>query len=468
MTHTTKILTLALLCAALAVPAFAGSVYVPYVDELAIGDAQYRTEVWVTNQDPERIRGFEYYMIRSLADGTQRPTEPVRRVMRPGLTIRLQVTDGPGILEIDGPAAIVTSARLVRVDATGAAQGGTQVPIVSSENLVPAGETAHLQGWERNGNGRVTNLGLLNLANEQTQCLISAFRSDSSQINQTALVTLPARTHIQYPDALGILGEVDLTDARAEVSCDQPFWAYASVYLPSTGDIVFIGPARTGASELVRPGDEPTFDFLSDLDWTETFNVGYGPYRDASGVDPHRPILPLGGYKPIEINGVVYEKGISFIPDWGDTGWVEWNLDGQYQRLTMTVRMDDEKRDQYEWGVVDRATGRFIRLERPAEGFRARETNSRFRIGAGGSLRIWGDGEILFESGEFYGWGPAVEVDVDVSGVKVMRVEILTAHHEQISAPYRNGLTQAPALVRRCSWFDQVDLADAKLWRSDG
>lgn len=474
MRSTCKYALLLLIPLALAVPAQqaqAGVVYVPYPGPVEIAGVQYETQIWVSNIDEEKFRRIEYLLIQSRKNGTERKDGPTLVRIPPGVTTRLGISENvKGMVEIFAAPQVAINARLVRsVAVAGAKPGsGAQLPVVSSENLAAAGETIHLQGWERTEDLVHSNLGILNLGDSEIHCEIGVFRADGSQIASTALIRFNARSHVQYDEALGILEAGNVRDVRGEVTCDQEFYAYVSIFydhldpeLPT--DVVFVEPSASGRSELRRPVDEGDFIYLDEMNWSQTSNVRNGPHKNASGWDPHAGKHGIGGYKKIEINGTTYEHGISWFPGWNDS-WVAWRLDGEYQRFTATVRIDDEKTGEYEWALVDRSTGKFIDLVRPPGGYGARETSTNFRVGAAASIRIYGDGQLLFESGEFYAYGPAVEVDVDVTGVKVLRVELEADGHERANAPQRAGLPSPPALVRVCTWFDLIDLADAKLF----
>ena len=454
---------------ALAAEASAGTLYVPYPGAVQIGDVEYEAQIWASNTDESTNRRIEHFFVPSLLDGTDREDQAPTVVRIPaGRTIRLRVEEQTsGLVEILAAPQVVVTARLVRQTAQAAGPlRGVQLPVVSSDTVVEGGTAAHLQGWERSEAATLTNVGILNLGDEAAQCEVRVFRADSSQIASTALISLRALTHVQFDEALETLQAGEVKDVRGEVVCDQPFYPYASVYYQDPAGIVFIAPSASGASELVRPGDEPKFTYLDELDWSEKFNIRNGPHKNVSGWEPHAGQHGIGGYKAIEINGTQYEHGISWFPGWSDS-WVAWRLNGEYSRFTATVRIDDEKHGEYEWARVDRKTGKFIELKRPPGGFRAKEKHNQFRVSAGARIRIYGDGELLFESQEFYAYGPAIEVDVDVTGVQVLRVELEPDHSEQAGAPHRAGLKSTPALVRLCSWFDLIDLADAKLFEAD-
>lgn len=467
-----KYASLFLLLLALAVQARAGTVYVPYLGPVEIGGVEYETQIWVSNSDPDELRNIQHFFIPSRADGTEREEAPSVVWIAPGATTRLAVREPrTGVLEISAAPQVVIEARLVRsIPGFAGPPSGSELPVISSSNAAEAGETLHLQGWERMESLIWTNVGVVNLGDDEIECDIDVYRADSSQIASTATIGFAPRSHVQFDEALEILEAGDSRDVRGEFTCDQPFYVYAVIlYDRLTGDIttptdvVFVEPSASGRSELRRPVDKGEFVYLDELDWVETFNVRNGPHKNVSGWDPHAGTNGFGGYKKIEINGTQFDHGVSWFPGWSDS-WVAWRLNGEFQRFTATVRIDDEKTGEYEWGLVDRDTGRFIDLVRPPGGFRAQETHSNFRIGAGASIRIYGDGQLLFESQEFYAYGPAVQVDVDLTGVGVLRIELEPDHHELAEAPHRAGLTSTPALVKKVSWFDLIDVADAKLF----
>ena len=58
-----------------------------------------------------------------------------------------------------------------------------------------------------------------------------------------------------FNDAFSLLGEQQAADARAEVSCNQPFYTYATLFTAANSQILFITPSASGASTLTGPGD---------------------------------------------------------------------------------------------------------------------------------------------------------------------------------------------------------------------
>ncbi|MGH8018928.1 MAG: arylsulfatase, partial [Opitutaceae bacterium] len=83
--------------------------------------------------------------------------------------------------------------------------------------------------------------------------------------------------------------------------------------------------ARKLETEAREQAATPAFDSLSDLPWSRTGNLLSGPHKDRSGWDPHAT-PPRGGYKPIEIAGARFDKGLSWFPDKIAMSFVEWDL----------------------------------------------------------------------------------------------------------------------------------------------
>ena len=132
------------------------------------------------------------------------------------------------------------------------------MPAISSDNLFAAGTTAVLLGLRRDlTRGDVANLGVVNLAQQAAQCQVKLFRADGSQIATTATLTFKPLSLRSFGDAFGLLGEQQAADARAEVSCNQPFYAYATQYSGASSQLSFILPAASGTSTLTAPGAAP-------------------------------------------------------------------------------------------------------------------------------------------------------------------------------------------------------------------
>ena len=270
-----------------------------------------------------------------------------------------------------------------------------------------------------------------------------------------------------------------------------------------------------------------SYVYLSDLDWDSFDRVLSGPWKDTAFRDNHnKPVLgesnPPEWFKPISFDGVEYAKGITWFPNWGTSpnlssrySHVIWALDNQYSRLHMWVRCDDYdqtygadsnywQKIEYEWVIADTATGEYLRGAasarpwkasdpcNPGGSFVASELNDppdppaqvcdaegnpigdlyppvdrpaemRVRAGAAAVLRIFGDGVLLQQTPEIYGEGPPVLVDLDVSGIQELKIQLDIGGNEMAGRSYRKNFSHAPQPVF-VNFFDQIALADARLF----
>lgn len=244
-------------------PTFAGTVYIPILSDNGVDDAEYMTRIWITNESGQ-AQTVETLLLPMNTDGTkgredtQKATETTR--VAAGRTVVLEVSNGSGMLELSSEGEIAdllaVNAEVRNTGHNGGDETHTTVPILSSRNLAAAGETQILQGLRRTDGGVFSNLLLANLGHEESQCTVQVFRSNGSQIAGTALLTLKALSQVQFPDALNLLGQVQIGDVNARLTCDQPFYSYLSLYERETGEVTFVRPSATVDSTLSRPGDE--------------------------------------------------------------------------------------------------------------------------------------------------------------------------------------------------------------------
>lgn len=248
----------ALMAAASVSPAFAGFVYVPVLDRNGSGGSTHRTEVWLSNSGTQERR-YGALFLPAGTNGTQRPVPSTKASVLAGRTSKLvgiSTPGAPGLLEIEAGTQVLIHARLANSPSGGFA-GYTQIPVISSDNALTAGTAAHLQGLLRDGSGSYTDLDIVNLANQAAACTIGFFRADGTQIGATATVAVPPLSMRHFGDALGIVGATSVADARAQVSCNQLFFAFAPVFNPARTLLTFVTPSASGASTLAGPTGPP-------------------------------------------------------------------------------------------------------------------------------------------------------------------------------------------------------------------
>ena len=247
---------LVLVCAALSSisPAFAGFVYVPVLDRNGSGGSTHLTEVWLSNSGAQERR-YGALFLPSGTDGTQRPVPSTKATLLPFRTGKLagiSSPGAPGLLEIEAVSQVLVHARMANSPASGFA-GTTEVPVISSDNALSAGSSAHLQGLFRDPSGSYTDLSVVNLANQSATCDIQVFRADGLQLGGTARVSVQPLSLRNFGDALLLLGAASIADARAQISCDRLFFAFAPVFTASRTLLSFVTPSASGASTLPGP-----------------------------------------------------------------------------------------------------------------------------------------------------------------------------------------------------------------------
>lgn len=242
---------LATFCVASA--AHAGTGYVPLPGIQTVGGASYEVQVLVSN-NATQTREVKQVQLVTDTDGTPRGAQPASlqvqgnrtTVVKPAATFR-------GLLELSGSTDLKFSARLVRLGAGDTL--GVQLPVITSENMTPAGRSLTLQGLIAAGT-RTTDITLVNLGKQPTECRVSLFRADGSAILSNSEVKLKPLSHRYFVNIFSGLA-AEITDARATMTCDKDFYAYALLSNSATGEIAVVEPSGSGESTLTVPGADP-------------------------------------------------------------------------------------------------------------------------------------------------------------------------------------------------------------------
>ncbi len=247
---------LALVLALAAAPAFAGTVYLPVV--APDGDGGQKTVVTVTNDDPATPRRFTGFLLPLGSDGVAATRTPaLSRTIEPGQTVLVELDSHQtsALLEINAAPQLSVGARLENLAGTGGEALSVPLPVVSSANLVAAGEAIDLQGWQRAADGARTNLGLLNLGQGPAVCQFDLFGAGGESRGSAELRLAPLSLSY-FRDGLRLLGVSSIRDAHSRITCDQPSFAWLDVFDGSAGSFRTLLPAANGKSTLRLPGDD--------------------------------------------------------------------------------------------------------------------------------------------------------------------------------------------------------------------
>jgi hypothetical protein len=229
--------------ASLGAPLAAGELIIPLTAGVAPDGTAYVTRVWITNTGTVERRWTSAFVAPG-SDGTKAPSQAI--TVAPGSTVlatNLAPAGQSGLLFVSGAPQLLTTARQEAVK-NGALRAASAGPLVTGHELAPARGSLHLHGLSNKQGGLITDLSLVNAARQSTQCTVDAFRDNGSRIGAAIRLTLPPLSARVFEKALTAFGATDIDEARLAVSCDQPFYTYARVYKPSSGELNVVTPSQ--------------------------------------------------------------------------------------------------------------------------------------------------------------------------------------------------------------------------------
>ncbi|MFJ9211646.1 sulfatase-like hydrolase/transferase [Streptomyces sp. NPDC102264] len=173
----------------------------------------------------------------------------------------------------------------------------------------------------------------------------------------------------------------------SDAAVDASFPLRAEATASYGGNTLRFGDDRTTGTVASLPAPPTSDAYLSDLAWVSAAN-GWGPVeRDACNGKQ-----AAGDGPPISLGGTTYAKGLGVHAP----SEIVYHLGGRAKRLTARVGIDD-----------------FSAGQSAAGGVRA---------------RVSGDGVQLFDSGTLTAAGGPKSVDVDVTGVQILRLVVQDAN----------------------------------------
>ncbi len=249
-------LLLALAAAASPARAQNGNVYVPLASNVLIGGANYSTKVWVSNPDAATHHITTTFIEEGIA-GTTGSAPPSANLFMAATSSLVLPSVAPagqtGLLSINGPAALVAGARIEVTNSDGALLGIASVPVVTQNDVAAAGAFVEVQGLQRGIGNLISDYSMINLGSVAAQCTVGAIDSTGAVLAAPTTVTLPALSRRDFSDVLAILGQATVSDVRVAATCNQPFYAFATVYSPGTGAIAVLAPSPTLAGTVGPP-----------------------------------------------------------------------------------------------------------------------------------------------------------------------------------------------------------------------
>jgi hypothetical protein len=266
-------------------PAQAGIYYVPSPDTGGVGRPE--TKVEMAPGGPRRLTPI---FIPSGVNGATAtgPSVRVDNDVKPNVFDVKNFINGPGMLKLVGdPGSTVrSSAMFLTLGSNGTAWA---LPVITSEDWFETTETAHIQGLARNAQG-ASNIEIMNLGAGAASCSVQILRPKGSPIGSPRSFPLPPISHFVLEDALNGVITGSGANVRAQVTCNQPFYAY--------GTFVSANPA---AFRMLYPlSAAPTADVE-----TITVNRGvnfFSPVPGNSAYNVELPLVPGRAYRRVTID----------------------------------------------------------------------------------------------------------------------------------------------------------------------
>ena len=320
--------TLALCALGLTAPLAAEKLYVPVAEPLGVDGAPLATELEISNFDvTERPYKATFLASESTAKSA-RVLQDVVPADRAAVLDKIAPAGQTGLLEIEAEPGLLVDAW-VKTASRGVTYI-TGVPVISRFNQVAANDTALLNGLGRN----VTNLALVNLGPEASSCHVDFVGVDGSLTGSPSSVTVEALSLRQFDDALGFGSEPEAVAAK--VSCDQPFFAYATALDRGTSEVSFTIPAPAGAAVAAPVNRAQTKEDLPAGTVVFTKN---GFFHNASRGNEKAEIrVPTNG-KQMNLSKMIIEWDVKVGP-WsprfpGGTHNLIWMHRGRYRSNTI-------------------------------------------------------------------------------------------------------------------------------------
>jgi hypothetical protein len=253
-----RALRLFLLEALIALPALAGTAYIPFVTTDPAGFDSGRSsapgvELYNTGSVPRR---YSVHVIPAGGSSLNGGELVQEGTVAPHTFVSVGCcAEGSGVLVVTGAPQIAVSAGLgLLFNHAQPNSIGTRLPVITTRDAVPANGGALLDNLAWTANGAVTaSLGILNFGSHLAHCSVTGFVDLPERFTDLQNLVVPSGSTIALPDVLGQrLGSSSgftAYTARPTVTCDQPFYPFAIDYEnDSTGilpSIVIVPPSLT-------------------------------------------------------------------------------------------------------------------------------------------------------------------------------------------------------------------------------
>jgi hypothetical protein len=276
------VLTLALAAVAGSTPAFAETYWVPS-PETGAGNPKIHLEM---SDDGSRKLEIAFVDTGDSAVGLNGSRVSVDNDEKPNVFNTTRYVNGPGMIRlVNDPGPNVRSGSMFI--STRNDDLAWPVPVVTNDNWFQGDETAYIQNLARNTKGHA-NIEIMNLGTRTSVCTVELLRPKGTSFGSLP-VTLQALSHEVVEDPF----EDFVTSGagmRAEVHCDEPFYAYGTFVGSSANQFRMLFPLSTPPQDVV-----------------ETLNVNrpgvfFTPVQGDSALDVALPLVPDRAYRKVTID----------------------------------------------------------------------------------------------------------------------------------------------------------------------
>lgn len=283
------VLSLALSAFAVGIPASAGVFWVPNPES---GDGKSKMHLEVSSDGPRKLE-VAFIETGDSAVGQNGSRVSIDNDEKPNVFNASNYIDGPGMLRLtNDPGPNVRSGNLTL--STQNDDLAWPLPIITDDTWFKKDETAYLQNLARNAKGHA-NIEIMNFGTHAAVCAVQLRRPKGLPYGGPKTVTLLPVSHEVLEDVFADL--VTIGGAlRAEVECDQPFYAYGT----------FVGPNRV-SFRMLYPLSAPSEPVIETLNVTRN-GVFFTPVLGDSELDLPLPLVAERSYRRVTVEFDVHVK----------------------------------------------------------------------------------------------------------------------------------------------------------------
>jgi len=276
---------LVLVLVAAAAPAVAGTFYVPNPDTGGAGKPKSKVEV---TPGGSRLIAPVFIATGTSGNGLTNGTVPVDNDVKPNVFDVWGYITGPGMLELVSADMGVKSGALFLSPTSQTTDWA--LPVLSASNWFQPAGTAYIQGLARTATG-ASGIEIMNFGAVTASCRIQLQRPKGSFLGPPKQVSLAAVSHLVVKDVLnGAMGGPTGAGLKAQVTCDQPFYAYGTFVDPNPFNFRLLYP-------LSAPS-QPVTETLA-IDRAGTFFL---PVDGNSSLQINLPLVPNRAYRAVSID----------------------------------------------------------------------------------------------------------------------------------------------------------------------